>query len=158
MRVSVDWRSAGKVNYEDFCVKYPNINLSYEKWKEIIYTFNEGFREYMLETGEKARYPSGLGEFSVTKKKRSKTKQVGDKTFINLPVDWKKTREKGKKVYIMNYHSEGYFFGWKWHKSSAHFKFTNMWHFKPSRVTSRMLSHYIKVNDKYQHIYKEWQQ
>jgi hypothetical protein len=156
MRVAVQWRSASKDNYRDFCTKYPNIKLPFDKWKQIIYNFNEGFREYVLETGDRARYPSGMGEFSIIKKKRATTKERDGKTYINLPIDWVKTRQKGKKIYFMNYHTEGYFFGWKWFKPSASIKFSDIWMFKPSRITSRLLSHYLKVNDKYQHMYKEW--
>jgi hypothetical protein len=76
--------------------------------------------------------------------------------YINLPVDWQKSKEKGKRIYNFNYHTEGYFFGWMWFKQSARFKNSDLWYFKPSRLTSRLLSHYLKTNDKYQHIYNEW--
>jgi len=83
-------------------------------------------------------------------------KDVDVKEFVNLPIDWKKTREKGKRIYNFNFHTEGYFFGWMWFKDSARLKHTELWYFKPSRTTSRMLSHYLKTNDRYQHIYCEW--
>ena len=76
--------------------------------------------------------------------------------FINLAVDWKKTKEKGKIIYNFNYHTEGYFFGWVWFKESTRFKHSDLWYFKPTRVTSRLLAHYIQTNDKYQHIYRTW--
>jgi hypothetical protein len=85
-----------------------------------------------------------------------KIKGVDGKEFVNLPVDWQKTKEKGKIIYNFNFHTEGYFFGWMWFKKSTRFKFADLWYFKPSRTTSRLLSHYIKVNDKYQHIYHTW--
>jgi len=156
MRVKVDWRAVSKDNYQKFCDKYPNIHISFIDWMNVIYSFNEGFRDYMLETGERVRMPSGFGEFAVNKRRRNKTKTHNGVEYVNLPIDWVKTKEKGKKIYQMNYHSEGYFFGWQWFKDTARIKFTDLWYFKPLRATSRILAHYIKVSDKYQHIYKEW--
>jgi nucleoid DNA-binding protein len=155
MRVKIDWRSASLENYKNFCKKHPTIKLTYDEWRNIIYSFNDAFKNYILETGEKAKLPFGFGEFSINKKKRRKLKGLNDE-FINLPVDWKKTKEKGKIIYNFNYHTEGFFFGWKWFKETARLKNADLWYFKPSRTTSRLLSHYIKTNEKYQHIYREW--
>ena len=124
-------------------------------WKNIIYSFNESFRDYILETGDKVKYPYGIGEFSINKKYRKKKKGKNDE-FMNLPIDWKKTMERGKRTYQLNFHTEGYFFGWVWFKNTSRIKFTDLWYFKPSRTTSRLLAHYLKVNDKYQHLYREW--
>jgi nucleoid DNA-binding protein len=155
MRVKIDWRSASLENYKNFCKKHPTIKLTYDEWRNIIYSFNDAFKNYILETGEKAKLPFGFGEFSINKKKRRKKKGLNDE-FINLPVDWKKTKEKGKIIYNFNYHTEGFFFGWMWFKDTARFKNADLWYFKPSRTTSRILSHYLKTDDKYQHIYREW--
>lgn len=156
MRTKVDWRSASKENYSNFCKKHPSIKLTFEEWRNIIYSYTDGFREYILETGEKAKLPFGFGEFSINKKKRKKMKDVDGKEFVNLPIDWKKTKEKGKRIYNFNFHTEGYFFGWIWFKESARLRQTDLWYFKPSRTTSRMLSHYLKTEENYQHIYREW--
>lgn len=156
MRIKIDWRSASKENYNSFCKKHPSIKLTFDQWRNIIYSFNDAFREYILETGEKAKLPFGFGEFAINKKKRKKMKDVDGKEFVNLPIDWKKTREKGKRIYNFNFHTEGFFFGWVWFKSTARFKHSQLWYFKPSRNTSRLLSHYINADDKYQHLYHEW--
>jgi len=155
MRMKVDWRSASKDNYNSFCKKHPSIKLTFDEWRNIIYSFNDAFKEYILETGERARLPFGFGEFSINKKKRRKMKGLKDE-YVNLPIDWKKTKEKGKKIYNFNFHTEGYFFGWMWFKKTARLKHSNLWYFKPSRNTSRLLSHYIRADDKYQHMYCEW--
>lgn len=156
MRVKVDWRSSSRENYNNFCKKNPSIKISFDEWKNIIYSFNESFKNYILETGERAKLPAGFGEFSINKKKRRKMKGVDGKEFVNLPIDWQKTKAKGKVIYNFNYHTEGYFFGWVWFKETARLKQTDLWYFKPTRVTSRLLSHYLKTNDKYQHIYREY--
>ena len=156
MRVKVDYRTASRESYKDFCCNHPDIELSFDEWRNILYTYTEMFKQYMLETGERARLPNGFGEFFINKRKRNKTKTIKDKEIIILPIDWKKTKEKGKKVYNFNFHTEGYSFSWKWDKLVAKMKFSGIWVFKPSRVTSRLLAHYLKVDEKYQHIYKEW--
>jgi len=154
-RIHIDWRSASKENYNNFCKKHPSIKLTFDEWRNILYSFNESFKNYILETGEKAKLPFGFGEFSINKKKRRKKKGLNDE-FVNLPVDWQKTKQRGKIIYNFNYHTEGFFFGWMWFKESARLKNVDLWYFKPSRTTSRLLSHYIKTDDKYQHIYREW--
>jgi len=155
-RTKIDWRSSSKDNYNQFCKNHPSIKLTFDEWRNIIYTYNEFFKEYILETGEKAKLPYGFGEFSINKKKRRKIKLADGKEFVNLPIDWQKTKEKGKVIYNFNYHTEGYFFGWMWFKPTARFKNSDLWYFKPSRLTSRLLSHYLKTNNKYQHLYIEW--
>jgi nucleoid DNA-binding protein len=156
MRNKIDWRSASKDNYKDFCKRHPGISLSFDEWRNIVYSFNENFKLYILETGEKIKMPYGFGEFTINKKKRKKTKGLNDE-FINLPVDWKKTKEKGKIIYNFNFHTEGYFFGWIWDKRTSRLKQTKCWYFKPSRTTSRLLAHYINTNEKYKDLYREWQ-
>lgn len=155
MRIKIDWRSSSKENYKLFCKKHPSIKLTFDEWRNILYSFNEAFKNYILETGERARLPFGFGEFSINKKKRRKKKGLNDE-FVNLPIDWQKTKEKGKRIYNFNFHTEGYFFGWIWFKETTRIKNIDLWYFKPSRVTSRLLSHYIKADEKYQHIYREW--
>lgn len=156
-RVAVEWRSTSKDNYTKFRKKNPTIKISFDEWKNIIYTFNEDFKTYILETGHKARLPAGFGEFSINKKKRSKIKTLPDgREFINLPIDWKKTKEKGKRIYNFNYHTEGYHYRWVWFKKAARLKNIDLWYFKPSRTTSRLLSHYLNTDKKYQHLYQQW--
>ena len=74
-RVSVDWRSASKDNYKDFCKNNPLVNLNFDEWRNILYTFNDSFKHHILETGEKEKLPCGFGDFSINKKKRRKTKE-----------------------------------------------------------------------------------
>jgi len=157
MRVKVEWRSASKENYILFCKKHPNIKLTYVEWENIIYSYNDLFREYILETGNKEKLPLGMGEVTIIKKKRKRMVVRDGVEHVNLPIDWQKTKEKGKVIYNFNYHTDGFFFGWHWFKKSARFKHSMLWYFKPSRVSSRLINHYIKIDDKYQHTYREWQ-
>ena len=56
-------------------------------------------------------------------------KGVDGKEFVNLPVDWQKTKQKGKIIYNFNFHTEGYFFGWIWFKESTRIRNINLWYF-----------------------------
>ena len=154
-RVKIDWRSASRENYTNFCKKHSSIKLTFDEWRNIIYAYNDSFKNYILETGERAKLPFGFGEFSINKKKRRKKTGLNDE-FVNLPIDWQKTKEKGKVIYNFNFHTEGYFFGWIWFKETTRLSNSYLWYFKPSRTTSRLLSHYIKTDNKYQHLYREW--
>lgn len=159
MRVAVDYRTAGKAAYQHFRKTHPEIKIAFDDWKAIIYGFNEEFRTYILETGEKARMPGGFGDFSINKKKRKKFKldpRTG-KEYINLPIDWKKTHEKGKVIYNLNHHTDGNFFGWLWFKKkTTRLKNSDLWYFKPTRTSSRLIAHYVKIDKKYQHLYNTW--
>lgn len=156
MRTKVEWRAASKENYSDFCKKHPSIHLSFDQWKSIVYGFNESFRDHILETGDRIKFPLGFGEFSVNKKKRKHISTYNGKQHINLSVDWIRTREKGKTIYDFNYHTEGYVFYWQWFKPVNHLKYPDLWYFKACRASSRLLAHYLKVDGKYQHLYKQW--
>jgi len=155
-RVVLGWRSGSKNNYIDFCKKHSTIRISFKQWKTIVYSFNTSFRDYVLETGERAKLPYGIGEFSIFKKKMKTAVTVKGKEFMNLSVDWPKTMEKGKYIYNFNFHTEGYRFGWKWFRETARFTQCELWYFKPCRTTSRLLAHYLKADNKYQYLYNEW--
>jgi len=157
-RVSVDWRSTSKSNYIDFCKTHPTITISFIEWKNILYMYSEWFKDYILETGERVKLPNGLGEFSIIKMKRNFQGVVNGKMRNNFPIDWKKTREKGKYIYNFNYATDGFSFKWIWIRRTALIKYPHLWYFKPSRVSSRLLAHYIRVDPKYQHLYQEWKE
>lgn len=157
-RVKVDWRSSQKSNYKDFKEKHPSISVSYEDWIKIIYAFNESIRDYIIETGDKVRFPNGIGDITIKKKKRKTFKTTSSgKTIVNLPIDWVKSKQQRKTIYIMNHHTDGYFFGWIWFRASSKLRMAKLWKFKSGRVASRLLAHYLKSNEKYQNIYRDWQ-
>jgi nucleoid DNA-binding protein len=156
MRSAYGYRTGSLESHKEFCKKHPDVKLSYDEYRNIIYSFNYMFVEHILETGEKVKLPAGLGDFSINKRKRKKTININGVEMINLPIDWKKTKEKGKRIYNFNFHTEGYNFKWNWFKRSARFKHSDLFYFKPSRITSRLLGHYLKVDEKYQHTYATW--
>ena len=158
MRVKTDYRTASAETYRKFCLAYPDINLSSEKWREIIYTYNRVVRDYILESGDIAKVPFGIGIFAIAKKKLKKHKtDPWGREWVALPIDWKKTKEAGKYIYNFNTHSDGYTYRWKWFLQTARFYMAGLWSFKPHRDSSRKLAQFLKSSSKkYTEIYKEW--
>lgn len=158
-RVAVEYRSDSKACYKSFKDENPEIRLTYKQFSTIIQTYNIMFRDYILETGEKAKMPWGIGYFSINKKKTRKYRnnKNGERVII-LPIDWKKTKEAGKHIYNFNYHTDGYKYRWLWFNESAYFFKSDIWNFKPSRKSSRAIADHILRNKKknYAEVYYEW--
>jgi nucleoid DNA-binding protein len=156
-RVKVQYRTGSKEAYNKFCAVNPNISLSFEKWSEIIYTFNYNFRDHLLETGDRCKLPWGMGTFAVSKKKSKRFVTVKGKEHVNMAIDWAKTNKLGKIVYHLNTHTDGYRFKWVWFSIDARFQYPEIWVWKASRTTSRKLAEYLKrPNSHYPQIYREW--
>lgn len=157
MRVPVEWRSASRECYAKFCEGHPHIKLTFRQWGDIIYGFNYAFRDYILETGERVKMPWGIGDFTISKKRRRDryTCQDGHQ-FLIAPIDWEKTRKKGKRVFNFNLHTDGWGFKWKWFVRTGRMAYADIWYFKPSRISSRLIKHYVSQGDVYQDKYQEW--
>lgn len=158
MRSTIQYRTGSKDTWQRFCVENPKITLSYNEYCNIIYTFSYNFRDHLLNTGEKIKLPHGLGPFAISKKKCIKTITLPDtgEEKVALPVDWAKTKKAGKYIYHLNFHTNGYRFKWKWFSYAAQFFKADVWSFKPSRITSRLLTFYLKEDPQCQYKYKEW--
>lgn len=154
-RVSREWRSTSTDVYKRFKSAHPELNLSYMEWCNIIYTFNYGFRDYLLETGFKARFPYGFGDFAICKYKPKKEKTLpSGETIVGLPINWQRTKETGNIIYHMNHNTEGYKFRWLWFQNKCKFFRSDVWVFKPSRVSSRLIAHYVRQG--YDQKYLQW--
>lgn len=156
-RTKISYRTSAKEVYNRFCSVYPDIKISFESWKEIVYTFNYLFRDHILETGDKAKMPWGIGTFSISKKKSKRFIVFEGKEYPNMPIDWPKTLKAGKRIFILNTHTDGYRYKWIWFPKDARFYQSDVWSFKASRITSRKLAEYLKKpNSHYPQLYKEW--
>lgn len=156
MRTKKEYRTASKQVFERFKLKYPEIKINYTMWCNVIYNFNYACRDYMLETGLKVKFPYGFGDFAVTKYKQKRFGKSPDgKDVVALSIDWKKTKLHGKTIYHMNYDTGGYNFRWYWFPRSARFEKHKLFNFKPCRVTSRLITHYVR-QESYRNKYLQW--
>lgn len=161
-RRKVQYRTYSKNNYKRFLAEN-NLTkdiLSYEKYCKNLEVCNWMFVEYALRTGERVKLPHGFGFIAVNKKmlKRYKDyKNPEGKNYINLRVDFNKTKQYGKVIYHTNEHSDGYNFKWVWSPKEAKFFLSDLYIFKPGRYASRAIAKYIKKpNSEYKEMYMNW--
>lgn len=159
-RYKLEYSSVSVRVYKRFRKEHPDIRIDRKKWVKTIKTFNQLFAEYLLQTGEREKLPYGLGSFTISKKKTIKIIRKEDGTqHIGLPVDWKRSKEVGRKIYIMNSHSDGFRCRWKWFNEDSNMKMAHIWVFKPVRSQSRAIARYLKDQDGglYLEKWKQWE-
>lgn len=157
-RPKIEWRSASRDNYTAFCKLHPKVKITYKQFCSIIYKWNELFMNNLLDTGDRVKLPYGLGPLCVTKYRQTKYKKNKEGIEkISLAINWVETKKLGKRVYITNFHTEGYKFYWAWVHREARFKCSFAWRFKAARVHSRKLASYLKDStNKHTNLYKQW--
>jgi hypothetical protein len=153
----IDYSTAQKETYLRFCSLNPEIHISFAEYKQIIKAFGMAFRDYLLNTGDRAKLPWGLGSYAVSKKKTKPTVVYNGVEHINLAVDFHKTKLLGKVVYHLNTHTDGYKCKWFWFEQDSRFPDSDIFKFAPERNISRKLAEYLKNPDKrYIDIYNVW--
>ena len=95
--------------YRDY-VKKNDVELNYARYKRIIDEFNKVVKEDILERSQTFKMPYGLGVICIVK---YKPKGYTDKS---LSVDYKSSKEEGKRIYHLNEHSNGYKYRLYWSK------------------------------------------
>lgn len=158
-RVKVKYRTGSRECFEKFIKANPDVTLTFEEWKEIIYAMSHSFRDYILETGAKAKFLWGTGSWTISKKKITKKSiEKNGKVFLTAPINWQKSKAAGKIIYNFNPHTDGYRYKWLWFMSDARFPLAEIWNFKPSRETSRKLAEYLNKKDSiYAQLYRVWE-
>jgi hypothetical protein len=126
--------------YKEYCISNKKEAVSYTKYKKIVLVSNEILSDKIL-NGARVKLPYGLSDVFINKYKQDIKNKEGK---INLPIDWKKTKEYGKKIYHLNKHTDGYTFKWFWAKGDAKFKFKDLWAFKAVRKNTRKINTLVK--------------
>lgn len=156
-----EFRTASKENYEKFLKLHPKIKLTFKDYKKILYTLNSMLYMHCLETGDRVKVPYGMGDLGISKYKRKKFKTIDGIEYVNLPVDWQESKKQGKKIYLLNHHTDGYSYYWRWNPRTFEYSRVSkikdffIWTLEMARVPSRLVNTYIrKPNSKYKDIYK----
>lgn len=159
MRVKREYSTHSKANYERFLKehKLTEQDISFEKFVKNLKVCNWMFIEYALRTGQKVQLPFGFGCLAINKRKPKRYVEFNGKRYLNLRVDWAKTKQVGKKVYHTNDHTDGYSYKWMWFPKDAKFHLSELYVFKATRLASRAINKYIrKPNSIYKDLYLEW--
>jgi hypothetical protein len=159
MRVKREYSTYSKANYERFIAenKLTKEEIPFDKYVKNLKVCNWLFIEYAIRTGKKAQLPFGFGNIAVNKKKLKRYKEFNGKTYINLQIDWAKTKQYGKRIYHTNEHTDGYNYKWMWFPKEAKLHLSHLYVFKATRNASRVLSKYLKrPNSIYKDLYLEW--
>lgn len=155
--IKVDYKSISKQTYNEFCKRHPHVQITFQQYRSILNTYNKMFRDYVVETGDSFKLPHGFGEILIWKWKKKKiiTNPITGKQHIAMAIDWVKSKQQGKHIYILNNHTDGFRMQWKWLKSTARFELSEIYVFKPTRESSRKISEAIKKNPHHYHFYQE---
>lgn len=137
-----------KQHFKNYADKYYPNNTVRENFKlmrtyrSFIKDVFEGIQDYMIETG--FSYKNCLGTFRI-KKFNVQFIDLGHKVIKhNRNIDFKKSKELGKKVYYDNPTSK-YNYGLVWEKSR--FKRRSFYNFKTCIAFNKKLSQYILNNN-----------
>lgn len=113
-------------------------HIPYSRYKEITVFFLQYLRDQIVEKSFETKLPFNLGHVSVVKRRRIY------KSIDSMPVDWKASKEAGKKVRFFNTHSSGYSYSFFWSKKYCSVKNKNNYLFKPTRANSRRVAELVK--------------
>jgi hypothetical protein len=138
-----DWRSTSRETYKLYKAKTGS-TISYQKFAKVLKTWNCKLMDYVIDTGELVKLPHGIGPITINKRKRDtfRLDKDGNKVY-NYAIDFKKSKEAGKRIYHLNYHTEGYSFSWSWFPGLSYIKCSSIWSFKASRRYARKLAHIL---------------
>jgi len=129
--------------YKEYCKEQGIECKDYKLYKKSNTIANEFLSDKILE-GKRIKLPYGISDVFINKYKQELKTKDGK---LNLPIDWKKSKELGKRIYHMNHHTDGYIFKWFWAKSEAKFKFKDLWSFKAVRKNTRAINNLLKVGE-----------
>jgi hypothetical protein len=158
-RKKKEYRTYSRSNYDRFIAenKISEKDLPYSKYCKNLEVCNWMYIEYALRTGTKVFLPHGFGPIAVNKKMLKRYKEYKGKKYINLRIDWNKTRIHNKTIFHTNEHSDGYNFRWIWFSPEAKIHLSDLYVFKPGRYASRAITKYVKKPDnQYKEMYLNW--
>lgn len=87
-----------------------NKDIDYNTYKSVLEQFNKTLMDDLLLNSNIIKLPYGLGYVSIVK---YKPKTMTEKS---LSVDYKASKEYGKRIYHLNEHSDGYKYRLYWSK------------------------------------------
>lgn len=142
-----DYRTTSTIAWDSFKQEFPKLAKKIGKtlWVKILRDMNFSHFTYMEKSGNFIKLPFGLSKIGLTKYKRVVKKKNGK---YNLPIDWKRTKEEKKVVYLVNNHSDGYRVNLFWNRGTAiYFPFCKYLKINLTRKNNRHLADFIQNSE-----------
>jgi nucleoid DNA-binding protein len=115
------------IYYKELHGSKEKFNISRKEFRKICYAFNKELVNKVLE-GLVVKLPYNLGEFYVKKF------QV---RWGDLRINWKLTKEQGKKVFLTGENSDNYACKWVWQRSSKESTNVSSYSFKTTKANRK---------------------
>ena len=140
-------KSKNSITFRDMYKSLP-VDVPYSVYKRILQSMCEIILDKVLNSSDGFKMPYGLGFIQIGKYK--------PKTYTgkSLSVDFKASKEFGKRIYHLNEHSDGYKFRLHWSKIPQTFPDRYKYQLSLVRVNKRKLAKlifnnhdYININD-----------
>ena len=120
--------------YKFFRQENKELKIDRTTYKKICYMFNKSICKDVLD-GKIIKLPHALGTLYIKKYKMNLDKPK---------LDLNETKKAGKKIYHLNFHSDGYQVRWYWSKFNSLMRNLYFYRFKPTRYNSRDLAKIMK--------------
>lgn len=155
-----DFRTASKEAYKLFRKAHPELakKVNSTTYIAVVKKYNEALIKYALDTGNQIFLPYNFGVVCVHRKPQVNFYYDEEGNAKNImPIDWVKSKELGKRVYILNNHTEGFRYRFLW-RSARQMAMRGIWEFHPTREASRELARRLKEETAtYMYKYHDWQ-
>ena len=134
--------------YDSYLAQNPEGTYDYvdkKMYVRIVEDYCKHLADSIVDGGEIVKLPYNKGPIGIFKWLSKSTK------LSKAPVDWVKSKELGKKVYLTNAHSNGYVYKFFWDKGLRQKTLLSFYKFKACRALTRRLAEVIKTkqNDYY---------
>lgn len=108
--------------------------IRFDVFSSVIKEFNNEICKEIIYNKFEFHLPARLGTIRIKKyKPKIKLDENGKLNLNQFPIDWKKTKEVGKKVYHLNRHFDGYRIMWYWNKLNSNVRNQSVYKFKEAR-------------------------
>jgi nucleoid DNA-binding protein len=141
-RTDIGFRESCKVVDKELVQEKYNTTVSKENVKTVLEKYNDYVFKGLLEHGE-FDLPY-IGQLRIRKHKKTPriNKSTGKLNLKSVVVDWKATKEHGKRILRSNSHTNGYVYRIYWKKDKT-LKNCTLYNFRACRTLSRALADYI---------------
>jgi hypothetical protein len=122
---------------KDYIILY-NSDLEQSTISNICRDFNKAIIKSIIEEGTVLNLPR-MGKFFLIQKHTTEN-SAGERTNVKLKIDFNETRKQGKIIYHKNEHSLGYYYCFKWLRSTKGAENTFKYLYKSTKTNKRYLA------------------